>query len=132
MVLTLTRPVLDILFAEAQRAHPIECCGLLLGPSEDRVDLALPARNVAPDQARHFEIDPQALVDAHRAERRGGPKLLGYYHSHPTGIAQPSATDRAQAGGDGRLWAIIGGREITLWRDGGEHFERLPYEVIDS
>jgi len=132
MALRLTRSVLEILRAEAIRAHPRECCGLLLGAADGYIDVALPVRNVAPDQARHFEIDPQALVDAHRAERHGGPKLLGYYHSHPSGLSQPSATDRAEASGDGRVWAIVAGREITLWRDKGEHFQRLPYEVVDG
>jgi len=124
------QPVIDAIRAHATRAHPRECCGLLLGATPDRITTALPTRNLAPDPARHFEIDPQGLVDAHRNERAGGALLLGYYHSHPTGIAQPSATDRAQASGDGRLWAIIGGGEITLWRDAGEHFERLPYQVV--
>ena len=132
MALTLTRSVVELLGAEAQRAHPLECCGLLLGGTEERIDVALAARNVAPDPARYFEIDPQALIDAHRAERRGGPRLLGYYHSHPTGLAQPSATDRAQASGDGRLWAIVAREEIALWRDVGVGFERLPYEVLDG
>jgi len=130
MALTVTRSVLELLLAEAERAHPRECCGLLLGTAAGRIDSARPARNLAPDPARHFEIDPQALVDAHRAERQGGPLLLGYYHSHPTGIARPSATDRAQASGDGRLWAIVGGGEMTLWRDAAHGFERLPYQVV--
>jgi len=132
MALTLTRSALELLKAEAERAHPLECCGLLLGATPYRIDTALPARNLAPDPARHFEIDPQALIDAHRAERAGGPLLLGYYHSHPTGLAQPSATDRAEASGDGRLWAIVAEGEITLWRDAGERFERLPYETVDD
>jgi proteasome lid subunit RPN8/RPN11 len=132
MAVTLTSSVLKLMLAHARRAHPMECCGLLTGAAPDRIDTALPARNIAPDPARHFEIDPQALIDAHRAERQGGLQLLGYYHSHPTGLAQPSATDRAQASGDGRLWAIIGGSEVTLWRDRGERFQRLPYEVVDG
>jgi len=130
MALTVTRTVLELLRAEAKRAHPLECCGLLLGVARGRIDIVLPTRNIAPEPTRHFQIDPQALVDAHRAERRGGPLLLGYYHSHPTGLAQPSSTDQAEASGDGRIWAIVAADEITLWRDAGG-FEHLPYDVFD-
>jgi proteasome lid subunit RPN8/RPN11 len=130
MTLTVTRSVLELMRVEAERCHPLECCGLLLGSAADRIDTARPARNIAPDPARHFEIDPQALIDAHRAERSGAALLLGYYHSHPTGLAQPSATDRAEASGDGRLWAIVDGTEITFWRDAPEGFVRLPCQVV--
>jgi proteasome lid subunit RPN8/RPN11 len=131
MALPVTRSALDTILAEADRALPLECCGLLLGTGA-AVEAARPTRNVAADPVRHFEIDPQALVDAFRAERQDGPRLLGYYHSHPTGLAEPSATDRACASGDGRLWAIVAAEEITFWRDGEDRFERLPYVVLDG
>ena len=83
---------------------------------------------------RHFEIDPRALIDAHKAERAGGAQVLGYYHSHPGGNAEPSATDRAQAAHDGKLWAIVaptqGGCEVRFFRDGEERFEALSYAVL--
>ena len=83
-----------------------------------------------PDPARHFEIDPAALIAAHRAARGGGPEVLGYYHSHPTGRAEPSDTDRAQASGDGRIWAIVAQGRVQLWRDLPEGFEPLPLRVV--
>lgn len=113
------------LLARAAQAAPLECCGLLLGHGW-QVAQAVPAANVAADPARHFEIDPQALIDAHRRARAGGPQVLGHYHSHPTGIARPSATDRAQAAGDGAIWAIVGGNAVTFWRDDGAGFTPLP------
>ena len=116
---------------EAQRASPEECCGLLLGP-EGHIERAVASANVAADPRRHFEIDPQALVDAHRSERGGGPKVVGYYHSHPNGPSEPSATDRAQASRDGRVWAIAGSDGIAFWRDGEQGFERLSCESFDG
>ncbi len=124
----LTSGALATLLEEAQRAHPLECCGLLLG-QHGVVAEARPAANVHPDPARHFEIDPKALIAAHRAARMGGPQVLGYYHSHPTGRAEPSATDRAAASGDGRIWAIVAGGQVRLWRDLPGQFEPLPLRL---
>lgn len=115
--------------AEAAAAAPDECCGLLLG--DHRIAEARPAANVAPDPRHRFEIDPHALIAAHRAARTGGPAVLGYYHSHPGGPAMPSATDRAMASGDGRVWAIVGRDGVTFWRDDGDGFAPLPYAVED-
>lgn len=110
-------------------AHPRECCGILLGAG-DRIEVIRPAANVHPHPARHFEIDPQALVDAHRAARQGGPQVLGYYHSHPNGLAEPSATDRAMAHRAGEIWAIVADGAVSLWRDGDDGFGALPYRIV--
>jgi proteasome lid subunit RPN8/RPN11 len=129
MTLRVTREALDRMRAAARTGAAEECCGLLLG--RGGVDEARPATNVALDRRRHFEIDPQALVDAHRAARHGGPAVLGYYHSHPAGAAAPSVADRATAAGDGRIWAIIADDDVTFWRDDQDGFARLPYAVED-
>lgn len=114
------------IFAHAADAHPLEACGLLLG-HDGRIESALQAPNVHPAPETHFEIDPQALVDAHRAARSGGPEVLGYWHSHPVGPAAPSATDRAHATGDGKVWAIVGEGRVGWWRDCPGGFVPLSY-----
>lgn len=102
--------------------------------------------NVAPDPLRHFEIDPAALIAAHRASRAGGLAVLGYFHSHPNGLARPSATDARAAAGDGRIWAIVALNDVgpsdaapsgqdamlTLWRDTPSGFEPLSYRDTDG
>src|SRR5690606_25616441 len=113
MMLRVTRAALESMRQSAREAAPDECCGLLLG--REAIEEARAAANVAADRRRHFEIDPQPLIDAHRAGRRGGPQVLGYYHSHPAGPAAPSATDRATASGDGKVWAIVGEGAVTFW-----------------
>jgi len=129
MAITVTSGVLATLREEATRAHPQECCGLLLGREDGAILAAVPAANVHPRPERHFEIDPAALIAAHRAARAGGLAVLGYYHAHPTGRAEPSATDRAAASGDGRVWAIVAAGEVRLWRDAQSGFEPLPLRV---
>jgi proteasome lid subunit RPN8/RPN11 len=139
MVLQVTSGVIATLIAEAASAAPAECCGILLGAppfGTARIEQARPAANVAADPLRHFEIDPAALIAAHRAARSGGSPVIGYYHSHPSGHPVPSATDCEHAGGDGSVWAIVapkaGGADVAFWRDGARGFEALSYEVVDG
>jgi proteasome lid subunit RPN8/RPN11 len=131
MDIRVTRPVMEALLAYASRAAPEECCGILFGEGA-LIDEARPAANVSADPRRRFEIDPQALVDAHRAARAGGPQVVGYFHSHPDGPAEPSATDRAQAAHDGSVWAIAGTSGVTFWRDVEAGFAALSYAVEDG
>ena len=103
------------ILAEAAAAPGVEICGLLLGTS-GVIEEARACRNVAADPAHRFEIDPAALIAAHRAERAGGAAILGCYHSHPSGSAEPSRQDAADAHADGWLWLIVGSGEARLWR----------------
>ncbi|MBW6529199.1 M67 family metallopeptidase [Sphingomonas citri] len=111
-----------------------EVCGLLLGRGE-RVERAPPCRNVAATPAVRFELDPAALLAAHRAARAGGPAVLGHYHSHPSGDARPSPRDAADAVPDGSLWLIVAGGEVTAWRaieDGVLHGRFEPVKMRDG
>ena len=123
--------MIEALLAEAACAAQEECCGLLFGEA-NRIETAFPARNVHSTPATHFEIDPAALISAHKAARGGGPRLAGYYHSHPSGPPEPSATDAARAHGDGRVWAIVARGEVAFWRDGPGGFEALSTQVVDG
>ena len=122
--------LLRLIRAEAAASPEVEVCGLLLG-RDGRVEEARPCRNVAADPARRFEIDPAALLAAHRAARAGGPAILGCYHSHPSGHAQPSARDAAAAEPNGWLWLIVAGEELRGWRavDGGTVWGRFDRVV---
>jgi len=124
MELEVTRGILTTVCVEATRAHPNECCGLLLGEGA-RIVRAQLCVNVHPRPDRAFEIDPAALIAAHRAARAGGWQVLGYFHSHPNGRIGPSAQDLALAARDGRIHAIVAGGEVTWWRDGDRGFEAL-------
>jgi proteasome lid subunit RPN8/RPN11 len=135
MQVEVTSQALAAMRAAAAAAHPREACGILLGEG-GRITHARQTANVHPAPHTHFEIDPQALIDAHRAARAGGPEVAGYFHSHPQGEAKPSATDRACAAGDGRVWAIIApcssGQDVRFWRDGEQGFDALPLCLIDG
>lgn len=99
----------------SKEAEPNECCGLLFGYDGivGRVQLT---ENVADEPSHEFEIDPSALIAAERQARQGGPAILGYFHSHPNGVAKPSVKDAEMAADDGRQWLIVAGSRITCWR----------------
>jgi len=107
--------MLQQLLRHAGASPDAEVCGLLFG-TRDRIDAVEACENVAADPARTFEIAPKALIAAHRRSRAGGPAVVGHYHSHPSGLAIPSARDAAQAMGDGAVWVIIGGGSARAWR----------------
>ncbi len=106
-------------------------CGLLLDAGEGAEPR--PCANVHPAPATHFELDPAALIAAHRAARDGGPKVIGHYHSHPSGDAMPSIADAAHAAADGAVWLIVAGGEARAWRaarDGAVHGRFDPLRIV--
>jgi proteasome lid subunit RPN8/RPN11 len=106
---------LQQIMAAAAASPDAEICGLLFGTSA-AIERAEPCANVAAEPARAFEIDPAALIAAHKAMRDGGARLIGCYHSHPHGPARPSPRDAEAANPDGWLWLIAAGDEVTAWR----------------
>ena len=131
MTLRISSTLLERLIAEAQ-ASSDEICGLLFGTMEE-IQHTLPCSNVAPHPETGFELDPAELIAAHKAERAGGPKIIGCYHSHPTGTASPSPRDAAAAAEDGSIWLILAGTAASAWRSGetGEHEGRFaPVALI--
>ncbi|RXD07199.1 M67 family peptidase [Sphingomonas sp. UV9] len=115
MSVTISSEVLTQLVAAANASPDAEICGLLFGTA-GRIEAAEACANVAVNPARTFEIDPKALFVAHRRARGGGPSVVGHYHSHPSGLPNPSPRDAAQAMGDGAVWLILGGGAARAWR----------------
>jgi proteasome lid subunit RPN8/RPN11 len=127
VTVTISRTCLDRLLAEAAASPAREVCGLLFG-TDGRIDTAVATANVAARPEDAFEIDPRALIAAYRAERAGGPRLIGHYHSHPSGSARPSARDAAAAE-PGSVWLILGGGEARLWRADADGFREMPLAI---
>jgi desampylase len=113
---------------EAAAAHPHECCGLIEGRREpDRIVATTlhRARNLAraPDR---FEIDPADHFRILRTARAAGTQIIGCYHSHPDGRAQPSMRDREGAGEAGFVWLIAGqGGGLGAYLFDGNGFQPL-------
>lgn len=90
--LRLPRALREALLEWAQASPGEEICGLISG-TQDQARRLYPIANVASDRARLFELDPKGQIDAIRAMREAGERLLAIYHSHPRGPAAPSHTD---------------------------------------
>ena len=109
-MLILPHPLRAHLLAAARAALPYECCGLLEGVRDGgtvTVTALHPAANVSPDPETGFEIDPAAHFALQRALRGTGRMVVGCYHSHPNGRAEPSPRDRAGGCEDGWVWIIV-------------------------
>jgi len=113
----------DQILAHTLKVLPQECCGLLIGKKDQdgmyHVHSIQPANNVAGgDKTTEFEIDPKVRFDLIRAEREGSlgeNTVIGFYHSHPNGIAAPSDTDRSMVYEPELLWLIATLDEIKAF-----------------
>ena len=102
---------------EARGAAPRECCGLVEGLRDVenfRITALHPSRNLA-DGADRFDIDPRDQFAAYKTARAQGRAIIGCYHSHPNGRAQPSATDLAGAGEENFLWLIAADEDVNAF-----------------
>lgn len=119
MAIAISRALHERLLALAAADPDREVCGLLFG-APDRIEAIQPCANVSPNPEDSFEIDPAALIAAHKAERGGGATIIGCYHSHPDGSAEPSARDVEGMDAGLAVWAIVGGGRVAGWTlDGG-------------
>ena len=86
--------------AALRAAAPEEGCALLLGRREReiwRLERIWSCRNAwqpASERPRRFALDPREQLQAQVWARGHGLEVLGAAHSHPDGLAIPSATDR--------------------------------------
>jgi proteasome lid subunit RPN8/RPN11 len=131
MQIEVTNDAIEAMRRAGEEEYPQETCGIMLGEN-NRIIAFQKAPNVHSSPDRHFEIDPQVLIDAHRNARAGGLQVIGYYHSHPDGDPVPSVEDQSCASGDGRIWAIFGKGRISFWKDGRAGFAALSHRVIDG
>lgn len=130
----ISRQVLAAIEAEAAASPGEEICGLLFAEG-GLVTAHSSCANVAANPRDSFEIDPVALIAAHRAARSGGPAIMGCYHSHPGGSAAPSQRDADAADPNGWLWLIVGRDGLRGWRAvaNGRHFGRFdPVEIVTT
>jgi proteasome lid subunit RPN8/RPN11 len=78
--------------AHAENCLPDECCGLLAADSSGAIRFAYPLDNSTPSPVS-FTIAPEEHYGALSHAERQGWEICGVFHSHPAGLAKPSASD---------------------------------------
>jgi proteasome lid subunit RPN8/RPN11 len=95
MDLTLAPGILEQLIAHSRESLPQEGCGLIAGQG-NLGERFIPIKNSAASE-HMYEMEPEQLIPALRSLRESGEQLIAIYHSHPKGLAVPSARDMEQA-----------------------------------
>ena len=128
-----------------EETYPHECCGILLGSTEEdgtrvvtSVARAGNTRNDSPHN--RYNIDPKDQIRIQREGRQRGEEVIGYYHSHPDHPAEPSRTDLAEAHWPGLSYVITSvenGRavltnsfELTSFDESEKEFKAEKIEVV--
>ena len=106
---TIPRVALRVVEGAAETSWPRECCGLLVGVREGAaiaITQAHPSPNRARDPRVAFEVDPEIWLRLTRILADGPEAVIGLYHSHPDGPAEPSPRDLAAAWGPDLVWLV--------------------------
>lgn len=81
------------LMLDVYKRRRIEACGVLIGSIDEagnwHIEMAHPLRNPF-DSPVYFEFEPEDLL---QADLLYPGRVIGAYHSHPTGFAKASHTD---------------------------------------
>lgn len=137
---TITEDAQRSIEAFARHALPAECCGVLVGT--DAAHAAIEAAWELPNQAlRHrsaqFEIDPKALYAYTVRARALQLDIVGFFHSHPGGTAQPSRRDvRLGSGWPGYVNAIFAfetgdARCLRFYRTQPNCWREIPLKSVN-
>ncbi len=133
----LTGQVADDIQRAAKANWPKECCGIVIAHREDPGlgVVALRSRNVTRrNPRRNYRLDHAVHIRAVEAELCGAAVILGYYHSHAAGPAEPSRADAELAcPGVTYLVASVAAYEgLRAWIWDGERFREEAVAVEES
>jgi proteasome lid subunit RPN8/RPN11 len=90
--------------AHVLSVYPQEACGLMAGLGVE-IRVIIPVTNRLHSTQAYF-MDPPGLFSGLNRIDSLGMELLGVYHSHPAGPAEPSLTDRNEVIGPEMVYVI--------------------------
>ncbi len=101
----------EAILAHAEFCAPMECCGLLAGPSPAVVSFVYPLTNADLSPVA-YTIEPYEHYRAWKHAEANGWNLIGAFHSHPNGPPVPSPTDLRLAMEPDWTYLIVSGGQI--------------------
>jgi proteasome lid subunit RPN8/RPN11 len=101
----------EAMLAHAEFCAPMECCGLLAGPTPAMVSFVYPLTNADLSPVA-YTIEPYEHYRAWKHAEAHGWNLIGAFHSHPNGPPIPSPTDLRLAVEPDWTYLIVSGGEI--------------------
>ena len=100
-MIRLSKKIVDEIEYHAEQIYPEECCGMMLGFSENGVhsinEVIQIDNSQSDNRQRRFFITPEQYRNAEQLAKKWKMELLGFYHSHPDHPAAPSAFDTDHA-----------------------------------
>jgi proteasome lid subunit RPN8/RPN11 len=110
-VLTIDQATYDAIVAHAKRDHPVEACGMVVGPAgTDRAERFIEMVNAA-GSPTFYEYDSTDLLELYKEMDDRDEEPVVIYHSHTATEAYPSVTDIKLAGEPNAHYVLVSTRE---------------------
>ena len=121
----------DYIVQSAATSAPAECCGALIGSSDFvsawQTYRVVELTNRSETSATEYLITSDDVRFAQRKARGWSLDVVGFYHSHPNGAAEPSATDLERAW-PGYVYLIVAQGRATAWTLDERRGEFVPVQ----
>lgn len=110
-MLRISKADYDLIRWEAERSYPQECCGIILGKSQDGkrvVTMTLTCKDTRHDAPKNrYAIHPEQVIAAARLARNRQESVIGFYLSHPDHPSNDPSTDLSDAHWFGCSYVIV-------------------------
>lgn len=124
---------LQELIALAEAGQPQEICGIIIGENKISLEI-IPITNISKTPNTNFLMAPEALLKVFIKIDEENLEHYAFFHSHPSSIPVPSATDLAEAYYPDTPMIIIG-KQNHAWKLKAyflnkESYDEIPIKII--
>ena len=101
-MIKIANSLLRQIYDHTEEAYPYECCGLLIGTTDQEKNHKVHAfrrcKNLNKERAHdRYDMDPLDMLRAEREFENSPWDIIGVYHSHPDHPSRASQTDTDRA-----------------------------------
>ncbi len=107
-LISISHELLKHLHNHARDWRPAECCALLMGRMDNKIyniSGAILCSNPTYSPS-YFNIPVDEIIRGYKLAQKYNCKLIGVFHSHPSGFAHPSSTDKKYMAMNPGAWII--------------------------